>query len=226
MQVTISAYTAHEVNFLANTGIEVPVHLYVSSSKIDWFELKLPATLVPKIDSIKINTFVFAVGDLSFEKFEKDEFLQLKPVITVSSFNIIANSKDVSAHGSLSATPNLIILNSEIDNDKINGLATDSSGIPVKFTATASEFNRNTLIPGVNLVAAGKFRLAAQEGIGLLIENIIAVIPTQVAIEPTKIPNTVAPLEPVLNPAQKAKATKSAKAKAKAIKEAQAFVTV
>ncbi len=220
MQVTISAYTAREVNFIANTGIEVPVHLYVSSSKIDWFELKLPAILAPKIDSIKINTFVLAVGDLSFEEFDKDGFSQLKPVITVSSFNIIANSKDVSTHGSLSATPNLIILNSEIDNDKINGLATDSSGIPVKFTATASEFNRNTLIPGANLVAAGKFRLAAQEGIGLLIENIIAVIPTQLAIESTKVPNAIVPLEPVLTPAQKAKA------KAKALKEAQAFVTV
>jgi hypothetical protein len=212
MQVTISGYTGKNPHFGTDNSTIIPVCVQVVDSKFDCFELILSKGLSTNaISNLSSNTFISGTGNLSFEEFTEDGVIKLNPVVTVSNFTIIADAKDVSTHGTLRSTSNLIIVNSKIENDLITGTAIDSaSRISIKFTAATSEINRNTLIDGANLVVSGKFRLAEQEGIGLLIDSIIAVIPpVQATVEPAEVPAAApATVEPVLSPAQKAKATK------------------
>jgi hypothetical protein len=109
------------------------------------------------------------------------------------------------------ATSNLIVLETEIVENKILGIAIDGD-IKVLFAVTASEVNQRLFVPEANLVVTGKFRLGREIcTIGIWITSVIAVV---------SLPNPVTAEveEPALANKQKRASSRTSK-KTKAVGE-------
>lgn len=117
------------------------------------------------------------------------------------------------------ATSNLVVLGSEIVDNKILGTAIDGD-IKVLFAVDASEVNQRLFVPEANLVVSGKIRLGREIcTIGIWITSVIALVSLPVPVEaeaPAEIEASAEVEVPVSAPKQKRTARGSKKAKAEA----------
>jgi hypothetical protein len=76
------------------------------------------------------------------------------------------------------ATSNLVIITTEINDKSITGLAMDSNNdINIKFAVSKTDVNSVLFVPEANLVVTGNFRIAGEVGtIGMWIKSVIAVV--------------------------------------------------